>query len=78
MNGMGANPRIYSVRLLVPIEINILFWSLFMSGNVDVKLYIMLGLSDDALLLNVILYYQYLMHIVNCFSNVHGMHVVPF
>ena len=67
MNGMGANPRIYSVRLLVPIEINILFWSLFMSGNVDVKLYIMLGLSDDALLLNVILYYQYLMHIVNCF-----------
>ena len=27
------------------------FWSLFISGNVDVKLCIMLGLSDDALLL---------------------------
>ena len=46
------------------------FWSLFISGNVDVKLCLMLGLSDDALLLYmlyVILYYTHLMYIVNCF-----------
>ena len=42
------------------------FWSLFISGNADVKLCLMLGLSM-MFSSYVILYYQYLMYIVNCF-----------